>query len=183
MAPRKRGGMAGPFEPPAGSISRSDDAGFDGPEPGGTDPGAPSEAESILSGPASPAWSPDPAPVAHDLACESAEPAPIVPVPMVPAPMLLPDAVPADAVPAESPAGLTEALPAAQPDLAPQPAPDAVTASASAIGSVTGLGLAAFVGGGFLMMGLGAAVGAYYSVALAEQYVRRVGGLSRPGAA
>ena len=46
-----------------------------------------------------------------------------------------------------------------------------------------GLGLAAFVGGGFLMMGLGAAVGAYYSVALAEQYVRRVGGLGRPGAA
>ncbi|QQP93600.1 hypothetical protein IGS68_31750 (plasmid) [Skermanella sp. TT6] len=171
--------MAGSFEPPAGSISRSDD-----PESGGTDSGAPSEADSMLSGPASPAGPPDPAPAAYGIPCESA---PMFPAPMFPAPAPLPDAVPADAAPAESlaesPAAPTGALPAAGPDVAPQPAPDAVTASASALGSVTGLGLAAFVGGGFLMMGLGAAVGAYYSVALAEQYVRRVGGLGRPGAA
>ena len=64
------------------------------------------------------------------------------------------------------------------------PLDDAVSASASLIGSVAGgLGLASIVGGGMVVIGLGAAVGAWYSVALANNYLKRRWETGRSGAA
>jgi hypothetical protein len=64
------------------------------------------------------------------------------------------------------------------------PLDDAVSASASLIGSVAGgIGLASIVGGGMVVIGLGAAVGAWYSVALANNYLKRRWEMGRSGAA
>jgi hypothetical protein len=64
------------------------------------------------------------------------------------------------------------------------PLDDAVSASASLIGSVAGgIGLASIVGGGMVVIGLGAAVGAWYSVALANNYLKRRWETGRSGAA
>jgi hypothetical protein len=69
-------------------------------------------------------------------------------------------------------------------DTAPTPLDDAVSASASLIGSVAGgIGLASIVGGGMVVIGLGAAVGAWYSVALANNYLKRRWETGRSGAA
>lgn len=57
---------------------------------------------------------------------------------------------------------------------APAVAEGAVSASASLIGSVAGgLGLAALLGGGLVVVGVGAALGAWHSVALANNYLSR----------
>jgi hypothetical protein len=71
-----------------------------------------------------------------------------------------------------------EILPPAVPAPVEVPAPavagGAVSASASLIGSVAGgLGLAALLGGGLVVVGLGAALGAWHSVALANSYLSR----------
>jgi hypothetical protein len=70
-------------------------------------------------------------------------------------------------------AALEVALPATI-EAAPAVVEGAVSASASLIGSVAGgLGLAALLGGGFVVIALGAALGAWHSVALANSYLSR----------
>jgi hypothetical protein len=64
------------------------------------------------------------------------------------------------------------------------PMGEAASASASLIGSVVGsIGLASIIGGGLVVVGLGAAIGAWYSVSLANNYVTRRWGTGRSGAA
>lgn len=66
------------------------------------------------------------------------------------------------------------AVPALPNTAVPAGIDDAVSASASLLGSVAGgFGLAAVAGGGLVMIGLGAALGAWYSVALANSYLGR----------
>ena len=70
-------------------------------------------------------------------------------------------------------AALEVALPATI-EAAPAVVEGAVSASASLIGSVAGgLGLSALLGGGLVVIGLGAALGAWHSVALANSYLSR----------
>jgi hypothetical protein len=70
----------------------------------------------------------------------------------------------------------SESLPAELPT-------DAVEASASLLGALTGAGLVTFVGGGLILSGLGAAWMACYSIGLADQYLKRLGGPGRSRAA
>jgi hypothetical protein len=64
------------------------------------------------------------------------------------------------------------------------PLDEVVSSSASLIGSVAGgIGLASIIGGGLVVIGLGAAVGAWYSVALANNYLTRRWGTGNKGAA
>jgi hypothetical protein len=64
------------------------------------------------------------------------------------------------------------------------PLDEVVSTSASLIGSVAGgIGLASIIGGGLVVIGLGAAVGAWYSVALANNYLSRRWGTGNKGAA
>jgi hypothetical protein len=64
------------------------------------------------------------------------------------------------------------------------PLDEVVSTSASLIGSVAGgIGLASIIGGGLVVIGLGAAVGAWYSVALANNYLTRRWGTGNKGAA
>jgi hypothetical protein len=66
------------------------------------------------------------------------------------------------------------AVPALPNTAVPAGLDDAVSASASLLGSVAGgFGLAAVAGGGLVIIGLGAALGAWYSVALANSYLGR----------
>jgi hypothetical protein len=94
------------------------------------------------------------------------------------------------AEPEAAPVVLSETLPMAErADASPgdttlTPLDDAVSSSASLIGSVAGgIGLASIVGGGMVVIGLGAAVGAWYSVALANNYLKRRWETGRSGAA
>ena len=85
--------------------------------------------------------------------------------------------------PTETPP-VAECMDASAGDTALTPLDDAVSASASLIGSVAGgIGLATIVGGGMVVIGLGAAVGAWYSVALANNYLKRRWETGRSGAA
>jgi len=64
------------------------------------------------------------------------------------------------------------------------PLDEVVSTSASLIGSVAGgIGLASIIGGGLVVIGLGAAVGAWYSVALANNYLTRRWETGNKGAA
>jgi hypothetical protein len=89
---------------------------------------------------------------------------------------------PLEAVPEAPP--VAEGPKAGAGETALAPLDDAVSASASLIGSVAGgIGLASIVGGGMVVIGLGAAVGAWYSVALANNYLKRRWEMGRSGAA
>lgn len=69
---------------------------------------------------------------------------------------------------------VVEAATPATIEAAPAVAGGTVSASASLIGSVAGgLGLSALLGGGLVVVGLGAALGAWHSVALANNYLSR----------
>jgi hypothetical protein len=71
------------------------------------------------------------------------------------------------------PAALEVAVPSTI-EAAPAVVEGAISASASLIGSVAGgLGLSALLGGGLVVIGLGAALGAWHSVALANSYLSR----------
>jgi len=168
MAPRKRGG---PAQPVGGNYSTRYYTGVSAaPKATAIIPEA---VEDPAESPAGTASVEEESGAFHQLASEIETPADID------SPTL-----PAIAPPAIVPPAVVENADSGTVNAALSPMDEAVSASASLIGSVAGgIGLASIIGGGLVVVGLGAAIGAWYSVALANNYLTRRWGAGRSGAA